>query len=485
MNVRLVTLALATLLGPVTGHAQASPTKNFREVPCPADAPAPADRCGYVTVPEVHAAPDGKHIELFVAVKHATAATKQPDPIIYLEGGPGAPGSFAAGVLGQVFPERDVIGIDQRGIGRSTPTLHCPQVTAVTRRQDLQTGAAMQRAFTQALTECGQNLKRAGIDLAAYRASESALDVDHVRRALSYDTINLYGSSYGTRLAQEVMRRTPRILRSVILDSVIPANVDRVAATPRAVNDALHRVFATCAADQACNRTYPNLRETYQQAFEKLNRNPLKVNITGTGGKLDGHAFQGLVLGSLYFSLSVAEVPSLIHAARSGNTRAIENTFAAKTAGFIADAVSWGAFYTHECQGEVAYSSRANLAAAYVSTPHWKEALGRIPGIASAGIFDVCQAWGLTTASAHENDPVTSSVPTLLIAGEFDPVTPPAWLTLASRTLTRAQTVVLTGQSHAVGLTSRCGVAMAQAFIHDPTAKLDTACATSTRMTFK
>ena len=121
-----VPLVLSGLLAFLHKPGHAANTPNFREIACPSDVPAPADRCGFITVAEVHAAPNGKRIELFVAVKRASAPLKRPDPIFYLEGGPGAPGSFAAGVLGSVFPEHDVIGIDQHGMGAACP--HCSAV---------------------------------------------------------------------------------------------------------------------------------------------------------------------------------------------------------------------------------------------------------------------------------------------------------------------------------------------------------------------
>lgn len=476
-------LALTAALAASAAFAQPAPA--FREAPCPTDAPVPADRCGYVSVPERHAAPDGKRIEVFVAVKRATAPQKRADPVFYLEGGPGAPGSVSAGVLGTIFPDRDVVGLDQRGVGRSLPALACPEVNALTARDDLQSNAAISEAFTKALVGCGETLRKAGVDLAAYRASESALDVEFVRRALGYDRINLYGASYGTRLAQEVMRRAPASLRAVILDSVIPAAVDRVASTPAAIDASLRRVFAACAADAACRTKYPDLEGVYRETFEKLTRAPLRVDVKGTGGALNGQGLQGLVLGSLYFAPGVAELPGLIFAARDGRADVIAGSFGARFAGAVSDSLSWGAFYSHECPGEVAYATPANLETAYGRTPEWRAALGLVPGIASASIFEVCRAWGLSAPSANENDPVRSAVPTLLLAGEFDPVTPPGWLTLVAEGLTNARRAVLSGQSHGAGLTSLCGVSIGRAFLADPAKEPDAACASGGKVTFR
>lgn len=477
------TLLTVTTLLALSGASAQTPA--FRDVACPTDAPIPADRCGFVTVPERHEAPDGKKIELFVAVKRAATPDKRPDPVFYLEGGPGAPGSVSAGALGQLFPDRDVVGIDQRGIGRSLPALNCPAVNALSNDSTLQSNAAISEAFTNALVACGDALRASGVNLAAYRASESALDVDVVRRALGYDKINVYGGSYGTRLAQEVMRRAPNGLRAVVLDSSVPTTVDRVASTPEAVDASLKRVLAACAADAACNRKYPNLAAAYADVLAKLGRAPLRVTTRGVPGPLDAQAFQALVLGSLYFPQGLAEVPALIVAARDADVTFIQNSFSVKFGEAIADTLSWGAFYSHECPGEVAFTTPANLQAAYAKTPAWQAALGLVPGISSTSIFEVCRAWNLTAPSAGENDPVRSSVPTLLLAGEFDPVTPPAWLDLVASGLTNARKVVIAGQSHGVGLTSLCGALTVRAFLDDPTRELDTSCAAGGKIEFK
>lgn len=476
-------LILSALLA-VNGGA-ASPNPAFRDVACPPGFAAPVDRCGYVTVPELHANPNGKTIELFVAVKHANSTTKKPDPVFYLEGGPGAPGSVSAGALGSIFPERDVVGIDQRGVGRSLPALNCENVNALSNDPNLRTNAQVSEAFTKALEACGAKLRAAGVNLGAYRASESALDVDFVRRALGYDKINVYGGSYGTRLAQEVMRRTPNILRAVVLDSVIPASVDRVSSTPEAIDASLNRVFAACAADAACHRKYPNLRATYADVLGQLDKTPLQIRSRGVAEPLNAQAFQGLVLGSLYFVPGLQEVPALIAAARDGDANFIQNSFAAKFGEAIADTLTWGAFYSHECQGEVAFTTPANLAAAYTRTPQWRAALGLVPGISSASIFDVCKSWNLTAPSPNENTPVASTVPTLLLSGEFDPVTPPAWQGVVARTLPNAQSLVLAGQAHGAGLTSLCGATSVRAFLDDPTKNIDASCAAGGTISFK
>lgn len=462
--------------------AQASPT--FRTVACPTE--IKASQCGYVRVPLDHAQPQGPQIELFVAVKKAAApaAQRAADPLFYLEGGPGAPSSPAAGQLAQVFPNRDVVGIDQRGIGRSLPSLGCPQVTELMNRKDLKT-TELSPLFSKALTDCGAALREKGVKLEFFNTGQAALDVEAVRRALGYRQINLYGASYGTRLAQEVMRRAPDSLRAVVLDSVIPPSVDRVARSAASIQEASERVFKACAADADCNRKYPDLKNTYRAVLKQLNAKPLPVQFKGTAGELDAPGFQSLLVGAMYFEPGLQEFPGMIVAARDGKIDVLKNSFAVKFGEAAADTLTWQAFFTNECRGEVAYSTPDRLQAGLNAAPEFAKALGMAPGISSAEIFKVCQGLNLTAPAPHENEPVTSSVPVLLLAGEFDPVTPPAWLPEAAQNMKNNQQVVISGAAHGSGLSSQCGYQTVMGFLTDPTKKVNTACAAQGKLTFK
>lgn len=218
---------------------------------------------------------------MFVAVNRAITQDAPSDPLFYLEGGPGFAGSPSVVFLGSAFKTHDVVGIDQRGVGRSLPALNCPQLTALSRRDDLK--AAQVAPLTLAATiACGEQLRASGVALEDFNTTQAALDVDWVRRALGYEQINIYGASYGTLLAQELLRRAPGHLRAVILDSVIAPTIDQFAQTPLAAQTAFKRVLAACAADPYCNTTYPNLEATYRATLKQLDARPLMLK--GTGG---------------------------------------------------------------------------------------------------------------------------------------------------------------------------------------------------------
>ncbi|MCA9904902.1 MAG: alpha/beta fold hydrolase, partial [Anaerolineae bacterium] len=165
--------------------------------------------CGLLFVPEDRTDPDSATIELAVAILYASEDDVQPDPIIYLAGGPGgnAVDELEAWVDIPYIQDRDLILLDQRGTGYSFPSLNCPEI---------------EESEDDATQACRDRLVADGVNLQAYNSAENAADVADLRVALGYDEWNLYGISYGTRLAQTIVRDYPQGIRSVILDSAYP-----------------------------------------------------------------------------------------------------------------------------------------------------------------------------------------------------------------------------------------------------------------------
>jgi pimeloyl-ACP methyl ester carboxylesterase len=302
LRVSIIILVVGLLPGSTA--AQTAPIPRFEAAPC-ASSPPPSlvegtdYRCGFVVVPENWAAAAPRTIRLAVMVVKSQAARPAPAPIVFLSGGPGEPGTaYAAGVYASLWAlNRDIIFVDQRGAGLSQPGLACPEVDRAATRvlEKRLTGAAATKAQTDALKACRTRLVKAGVDLNAYRTVQSAADIAALRIALGYQTVNLYGLSYGTQLAQEVMRSFPEGIRSVVLDSVFPPSSWLAVDDLRAVQYAFTHVFERCAAAPSCNRRYPHLRSVFLDMVKRLDSKPrtlavwvpsalkkLKVTVTGT-----------------------------------------------------------------------------------------------------------------------------------------------------------------------------------------------------------
>jgi pimeloyl-ACP methyl ester carboxylesterase len=289
---------------PVGGGAQV-PTGadgTFTPSDCPFDVP-PGQRvdCGVLTVPENRSQPNGNSISLVVGIFRSYSANPQSDPIIYLEGGPGG-GALAGAEAWLMTPlrnDRDVIVFDQRGTGYSIPSLNCPELDEA---DDI----------LQATQECHSRLVAEGVDLTAYNSRENATDVEALRVALGIDQANLLGISYGTRLALTVMRDHPGNIRSVVLDSVYPPNVDSNYTNVTDTYALANAMFADCAADAACSAAFPDIQNRFWASLDQWAEQPIAANDPETGDVVELYVED--ILNNLFQQLQRTDLISAIPA---------------------------------------------------------------------------------------------------------------------------------------------------------------------------
>ena len=257
----------------------------FEPAPCPklpgAEELSKAS-CGYLLVPENRSRPEGRTIRLMVAKYPARSAEKRPDPIVYLAGGPGdiAPLEVNGFIAADFIRDRDIYVMSQRGTMFSEPALTCVAPDAFARELlGLRFySEATKRAHLAATEACHRDLAAKGADLSAYNSTESAADFADLRKVLGYDAWNVYGTSYGSYLAQTLMRDHPEGIRSVVLNSVLPATYN-VAANWQNASDGFDNIFQACAAEPACNAAHPHLEETFTGLVNKLEAEPLTATV--------------------------------------------------------------------------------------------------------------------------------------------------------------------------------------------------------------
>ena len=314
----------------------------FRAAECPFELAAGSATvsCGYVTVPEFHAKPEGSTIELAVAVISSTAASPAPDPLVMAQGGPGGstldlfgPTMAEAGGLGAFFlDQRDIVLIEQRGTLYSVPNLVCDEgfdLLVETIDQNLTLEEAIELT-NQADFACRERLISEGINLSAYNSLENAADVPVVMDALGYDTFNYYGISYGTMLAQHVMRDYPDRLRSVILDAVVPLNENFVPEVAARADRIFERVFATCQAQQRCSTNFPDLEARFLELVNQLNDSPAVVPLedpdTGIvyNAVVNGDSVVSLLFNAMYVTPLIPSVPRYMDEMTNGDFTWIE-----------------------------------------------------------------------------------------------------------------------------------------------------------------
>jgi pimeloyl-ACP methyl ester carboxylesterase len=507
---KLIPLLLSLAL--LASACQAAPTQNpapapqstaagytpkYEKIDCPFDKiQGVTVECGYLVVPEDRANPQGRTIKVAAARFKATQANPAADPIVYLEGGPGGSPlrSYAKNfsiLFGPFNQKRDVILVDQRGTGYSQPALDCPESTQLTLEQLNQHLApeAADQQFNQSLQACRDRLKGQGINLGAYNSAANAADLNDLRSVLGIKEWNLYGISYGTRLALTALRDTRAGIRSVVIDSVYLPQGSLVTEPPASFARSLNLVLDGCAADKDCAAAYPNLKQVLFDTVKKLNDAPAKIKITqpdlgsiGTPGKqldalLDGDSLLGLIFQLLYSSDMLPSIPALVYMAKDGNFGAIaqlEGQFLEQEKD-----ISRGMYFSVECVEEVPFESLEKAQAAYQAQPELAGALGP-----ADSIFNSCKIWSVPKAADIENQPVKSDVPTLVIAGQFDPVTPPDWSKTAAATLSKSFFFEVPAAGHGPSLTVDCPQKMVLAFFDNPAAAPNSACLAQRKMTF-
>jgi pimeloyl-ACP methyl ester carboxylesterase len=444
-----------------------------------------AIECGYVVVPEDRSNPDSPTIQIAVAILRSESADPLPDPVIYLEGGPGGSAlEFLALTLDRYTPyldNRDVIVFDQRGVGLSTPALDCPEDTAF-RRDNLDRDFSVDEyvaEYSAALTACGERLAEEGINLDAYTSAENASDVAAIAAALGYEQLNLFGISYGTKLALTVLRDHPEVVRSAIIDSVYPPQVV-LNDTPLQFERSLNILFADCAADADCNAAFPDLEQVFYDTLAQLDAEPARFEATDAANLrqvdvvMDGPTFAGLIFQSLYATDLLGAIPEAIYQTRDGNYD-FASLFTSAIL-FQIDAISSGMNMAVQCNEEYPFDTPESIDATLATVNPALVDFSRY-SLVDPAVFTVCEAFGESdTVDARENEAVISDVPTLVMAGQYDPITPPEYAALAAETLSTSYMFTFPAMGHGVVPSAECPQGIALAFLEDPTSEPDSSC---------
>ncbi|WP_324276787.1 alpha/beta hydrolase [Blastococcus brunescens] len=331
----------------------------------------------------------------------------------------------------------------------------------------------------QSLDECRQRLVEEGVDFADYNSAASAADLEDLRVALGYDQWNLYGISYGTRLAQAAMRDHPDGIRSVVLDAAYPVDADLYAETPGNAVRAMEELFATCADDPACAARYPDLEQRFQTLVDELNTTPAPITVVDpTNGQrvedeLDGDSLVGFLFQTLYSTELVAHLPEIIAAADDGEFGTVGLLLGALSAQL--DLVSVGQQLAVQCQDEVAFGSQEDVAAAAAEHPLVEGFFEGAPTL-GPGVFDVCASWDAGEPGDGANDAVTSDIPALVLAGDLDPITPPRWGEEIAEQLPDSFFVRFPFTGHGALPSHDCAVRIAEEFLDDPDSEPTTDC---------
>jgi len=383
------------------------------------------------------------------------------DPVFFLAGGPGqsALESYAhvASALEKARRYRSIILVDQRGTGGSN------KLACFLSEQEMMSTAT----FPQAARRCLETLS-AQADVRHYTTLEAIADLDAVRQAISAEQINLIGVSYGTRVAQQYARAYPQATRTLVLDSVVPNNVALSSLLAENLDKAVDRVVAACETHPECNTAFGELRSEIETLLSRLHAQPVTVSYRdpnhGQWREAVLHADGLIQLLRLYsyHSTTAALLPVLIHEAHQGRYAEIMALVQlAQTQ--LGDALALGQQWSVLCREDAPFFE--NQTPPHRNADHASEALSAL-----------CQWWPHQSLPADFHQPLQSSVPTLIVHGEHDPVTPPDYGEQLLTTLSHARHIVVPGQGHAV-LSSGCLPTLVARFIENTqTQSVNTKC---------
>ena len=410
-------------------------TPRYEETTCLFDTPSEVKvTCGFVLVPESRAGYPADTIRLAVAVFHSTSSNPAPDPIVFLQGGPGgqAVELSAQGyevVVEPFISERDFVVFDQRGTGLSTPALDCTELEKVN-RQDIYgniENSTRELVYENALFSCGGLHRSNGVNVQAYSTVENAADLRDIVQLLGYEKVNLFGVSYGTRLALVTMRNHPEIVRSAILDSVVPVESNVLHDFPNSANSALTKLFETCMIYVKCNTAYPELEKVFWELVNELDANPVTLttsaypmgSVTET---VDGYYLMSVILGSIKDSYFINTAPQTIYRVKAKDYTTL--TMVQYALPYAFDGVDPGLYVSTMCREHVLATTQEELKETSdkldVDSLIWRPFYGSF-----AEMFQACKTWGATGPDLGENDAVVSDIPSIIIEGSYDPATPP------------------------------------------------------------
>jgi len=452
--------------------------------------------CGYVTVPENRIkASNTNTVRLAVAVMRTLSSNPEPDPIIYLDGGPGGEtiSSLESFYL-DTFMEfdganRDVIFFDQRGIGFSEPRLFCQDTIDLEYDllDDLLPIEEESDLYDEALFACRDRYLEQGIDLNSFNSSENAADVNDIRRALGYEELNLLGISYGSLLGQVVMRDFPEVVRSSILDGVVlPESIQfTLGGQLNQIDRALQALFDACEADSFCNSQYPDLENVLLDLAREWNENPESVIVATLTEEQDaieetypalvsGDEMLGAVITMLYSRFLVPIIPQMIYDIQDGgyNILGIILGFRLESGLEFSEVMMLSVIcledgpYLNEDLFTEVRGSVSEVAAEYVPES----------SIPDSYLIDYCTNWVQGGSAPEVYSPVVSDIPTLLLSGEFDPVTPFDFAEAVAENLSTSYSYLFPAFGHGSSIAGGCPTDISVEFINNPMSEPDASC---------
>jgi pimeloyl-ACP methyl ester carboxylesterase len=489
---RRLALPLCLFLGPASLPAQSvqgGELPRLESTPCWFKIPGNhIAACAYLYVAENRADPRSAELRLPVARLQTPSQRIADDPILFINGGPGGDaGLDERGIKDWWWyvdntawmRKRDYILIDVRGTGLTKPNLNCPEM------EDEGGGAADYGGFASWIDmmlrtsdACRDRLVGEGRQLAHYNSAAAAADIADYLAAAQIHSVNIYGASYGTRVAFSLLRDHPQRVRSMVLESVLPPDANLVLQQQTGFGEVVARIAEDCAADIACSRRYPDLEQRFRVRLDELNRKPVEIDVYNPrvrqrqSYEMSGGDVVDIIYNLLYGSEALRYMPTLLDAFSRGDRAMLQGwyqDYLSRSSG--PDTSSEGVYYAFSCSEQVAYTDM-RVAAAEAA----RYRTFNVDALIGLADYLICPRWPIPKAAPIERLPVRSDKPVLLLSGRLDPITPAAFGDRAAAYLSHAYHFVLPKAGHAPLTHSVCANDITEAFVDDPTHRPAASC---------
>ena len=456
---------------------------------CPLDVKADQHvLCALFDVPERHDRPGGKVVQVAVAQFKSANPNALPDPLVLLSGGPGDSNfenffPVLSSPLGEVLlSNRDVVVIESRGLYHSIPNLVADEIFAVQLEMVERNvnGPEANGKLLEAMQLAHGRFVNERVDLPAYNHRETAADINLVLTALGYDRFNLFGTSAGTIVAQQIMRDYPARLRAVILNAAVPNAPDLFEQMFGNAARSLSRYFAMCESEEACSAAYPEAEARFLRMLARLNASPVGINATNPATNdeatlvLNGDKLSSWVFASMYWNTQI--VRSIDRFLKGDFTEIRKSpdiffpmtrfSYALAYTATIADSPEFVATSGPIPDGYRAFVDGLSL----FFSPHLIEATREL--------------WRDEQTTRATNEPLVSDTPTLVMNGALDHVIPSESLDQLVSGLQGAYVFVFDGVAHSPVDAGECAVAMMMEFLADPSKAPDSSCMEDYRHAF-
>lgn len=451
--------------------------------------------CVLVTVPIDRADPAAGGTAVSVAIRPGTGDESLP-PLAILQGGPGG----ASSELAPFLPSRPYaqVLIDQRGVGFGSADFWCDEWQAALAEIFEAPRAEAEAIASEAFTRCSDRFKRDPVF--AHISTEShAADVVDVMAALGYERWLLYGVSYGSTIALEVLRDGPASLAGAVLDGVYPAFLDADVDIARGAERVIRELDEECSVDPACSAILEGATDgdgvtmagLLAELIPRLNADPIVIPFSAEettllkpfDAPIDGDSVAGAVFQMLYDDFSATFIPAVLAGLARHDDAGTAGTDGTVTAARLV------ALLGVETASQQAHTGAPATFAA-VTCAEWLPLASGPPAgvgefaaaVVGEGLAAQCEPWAIA-ASPLPPEPVQSDLPVLMVSGWFDPVTPPSFAEQAAEHMPHSTHIVSRTRGHGIWVWGydSCVDRIVADFLAEPGAELDTACASEDR----